>query len=95
MTPAETLSSLVQTAAPGDLPALAAELARASALVTARIATIAATAAPPTRQAEELLTVEEAAKLNERAAGCPGLADPNPVDNLTQNGPRMAGQRTP
>lgn len=64
MTPAETLTSLVQAAAPGDLPALAAELARASALLTARIARVAAmAAAPPARQVEELLTVEEAAKL--------------------------------
>jgi hypothetical protein len=92
MTPTETLSSPVQTTAPADLPALAAEFARASALVTPRIATIAATA----RQAEEPLTLEEAAKLNEwRAAGWPGLVHPNPVDNLTQTGPRVAGQRTP
>jgi hypothetical protein len=64
MTPAETLSSLVQTAAPGELPALAAELARASALVMARIATVAATTiAPSPRPADELITVEEAAAL--------------------------------
>lgn len=69
MSPAETLSSLVQSTAPGDLPALAAELARATALVMTRIVTVAATAATPApastpapRATDDLITIEEAAQ---------------------------------
>jgi excisionase family DNA binding protein len=69
MSPAETLTALVQQTPPSDLPALAGELARTLALVVARTATTAMTvvtavAAPSTASdpaSDELLTVEEAA----------------------------------
>ena len=67
MTPAETLTALVGETQPSDLPALAGELARALATVVARTAVTAVTAVPlttipPTSAADELLTIEEAAK---------------------------------
>jgi predicted DNA-binding transcriptional regulator AlpA len=62
MSPAETLSALVQTTPSSELPALAGELARALATVVARSASSAVlTSVPVERMADELLTVEQAA----------------------------------
>lgn len=60
MTSADTLRALVDGAKPGELPALAGELARALGAVLARTATPAAPPAPA-EAADTLLTVEQAA----------------------------------
>lgn len=65
MTPSDALSALVNGAKPAELPALAGELARALSMALARSAE--PTAAPaqtpvPERNADTLLTVEQAAE---------------------------------
>jgi excisionase family DNA binding protein len=64
MTAAETLTALVRDTPSSDLPTLAGELARALVSVVARTAATAVRvpATAPTDPADELLTIEEAAK---------------------------------
>lgn len=62
VSPAETLSALVETTPPSDLPALAGELARALAAVMVRSASKTVATAPVDRAVNELLTIDEAAK---------------------------------
>jgi excisionase family DNA binding protein len=63
VTRCEVLRALVEAAEPGELPALAGELAHGYAAVLTRIASAAAAAVPNTMTAAttSLLTVEEAA----------------------------------
>lgn len=64
MTSSESLSALVESAKPGELPALAGELAHALGAVLARVAapTVAPYAESPEHNADTLLTVEQAAQ---------------------------------
>ncbi len=63
MSPAETLTALVQETPTSDLPALAGELARALTAVVARSATTAAEPARPAPDGhrDELLSIDDAA----------------------------------